>query len=78
MQTTYYACVMATAELSETAILTHGCLQADDMCSLPAMGYDFDPPHLHTVVMTDLVCHSPDLALCPSWQYIWVLKDCNR
>ena len=30
-------------------------LQADDMCSLPAMGYDFDPPHLHTVVMTDLV-----------------------
>ena len=32
------------------------------MCSLPAMGYDFDPPHLHSVVMTDLVillasCH---------------------
>ena len=29
------------------------------MCSLPAMGYDFDPPHLHSVVMTDLVCAYP-------------------
>ena len=28
------------------------------MCSLPAIGYDFDPPHLHSVVMTDLV-HPP-------------------
>ena len=28
------------------------------MCSLPAMGYDFDPPHLHSGVMTDLV-HPP-------------------
>ena len=37
------------------------------MCSLPATGYDFDPPHLHSAVMTDLVCHAsqwPLLAQC--------------
>ena len=38
-------------------------LQADDMCSLPAAGYDFDPPHLHSAIMTDLVCQSPQQSL---------------
>lgn len=30
-------------------------VQAEDMCSMPAAGYDFRPPHLHTVILTDLV-----------------------
>ena len=25
------------------------------MCSMPAAGYDFEPPHLHSVVLPDLV-----------------------
>ena len=53
--------------LLNACVLTEGfALQADDMCSLPAMGYDFDPPHLHTVVMTDLVC---PLVCAPSSLY---------
>ena len=31
------------------------CFQAADMCSMPAAGYDFEPPHLHSVVLPDLV-----------------------
>lgn len=46
--------------IREVPIMT---LQADDMCSLPAAGYDFDPPHLHSAIMTDLVCQSPQQSL---------------
>lgn len=29
--------------------------QAEDMCSEPAINYNFDPPHLHSAVITGLV-----------------------
>lgn len=31
--------------------------QSDDMCGLPAAGYSFEPPNLHSAVMTGLVRH---------------------
>ena len=29
--------------------------QAEDMCSEPAINYNFDPPHLHSAVISGLV-----------------------
>ena len=54
----------ATELVIHPVCLTFGVgWQSDDMCGLPASGYSFDPPNLHSAIMTGLVRHLARLPL---------------
>ncbi|BDA43217.1 probable inactive purple acid phosphatase 27 [Coccomyxa sp. Obi] len=47
--------LMSPPSLNQSLPSEESSYSADDMCSEPAISYDFDPPHLHSAVMTGLV-----------------------